>query len=24
MRRKELTDCWVEHNVKEEEYKDGE
>lgn len=24
MRLKELTDCWVEHNVKEEEYKDGE
>lgn len=24
MKHKDLTDCWVEHNVKEEEYKDGE
>ena len=24
MNNKKLTDCWVEHNVKEEEYKDGE
>ena len=24
LKRKELEDCWIEHNAKEEEYKDGE